>query len=253
MIGHQAVRLEMIQDALLHLGLARRAALPHALGDESEGDVVSRARVLGCFQVHGPLVIVPAGFEELHQVARRHNLHTEGAHQLHSAGVHARHVRVGVPRHIFHRDLACTLDQSGDARLQLLPAQVRLAAARQGVEGVRLDAVAQLACFAACWNVIEPAPRQHLLFAQSHHPARQDVEPAEVVEKPAIEALPLDGRLHGRKVKHEDSPPIDVVGTPDGVQMIIIEPIVPPADPSLKKEPACHGSRLPARPLRFFR
>ena len=88
-VREQLVLREMVEDALLHLGLADGAGLAHALGDEAEGGIVGGTRVPGRLEVHLPLRVAPARLELLHQVARRHHLGAERAYQLNGAGIDA--------------------------------------------------------------------------------------------------------------------------------------------------------------------
>ena len=202
MVRNEMVLLEVVEDAPLHLGFAHRAVAADALGDEGEGDGVGRVGVLRRLQVHGPLLVVPAGLEPLDQVARRHDLDAGGAHQLDGAGVHPRDVGVGVARHVLHRHAAGAGRQGRDAGLQFLPAQVLLAA-----PGRWSRACGSMRC-TSFWgspfggDEVEPAPRQHGVGRQVQDAAGQHVEAAEVVEQPAVQAEVAKGGLHGSEVEH---------------------------------------------------
>ena len=135
----------MVQDHLLHLGLAARRLLAHLLGDEAERDVVGGARVLGRFQVHRPLLVVPARLEQLDQIARRHDLDAERSHQLDRAGIDARDIGIGVARHVFHGHPLGALHRAPHAGFEFLPAQIDSLRAGHMIERRRLDAVDQLA------------------------------------------------------------------------------------------------------------
>ena len=121
------------------------AAVAAPLGNEAERHVIGRACVLGGLQMHGPLFVVPAGFEHLHQIARGHDFNAKGTDQFDGAGIDARDVRIGVARHVLHGDGMLPLHQRLHAGLEFLPAQIELRLARQMIESVRFDAMEQLA------------------------------------------------------------------------------------------------------------
>ena len=206
MIAHQAMLGEMIEDALLHFRLAHRAVPADPLGDEGKGYVERRARVLSRFLMHGPLFVIPARLEHLHEVAGRNHVDTAGTDQLDRAGIDPRNVRVGVAGHIFHGHPACAADQRRDASFQLLPAQIRPCRAGQMIQRMRLDAMLQLAGFTVCGNEIEPAAGQHRFARQADHAAGQHIEPAEIVKEPAIKTQLPDGRLNRCEVEHGNAP-----------------------------------------------
>jgi hypothetical protein len=74
------------------------------------------------------------------------------------------------------------------------------------VERMGLDAVNQLARLALCWDEIEPPPRKHSLLGQADDTPGKHVEPAEIVQKPAIVAELPDGRLNRWEVEHGNTP-----------------------------------------------
>ena len=202
MIGNQFVGGEVIENALLHFGFAHGAGVAHALGDEGEGDIVGRARVLGRFQVHGPLLVVPARFELLYQVAGRDDLDAEGADQFNRPGIDARDIGIGVARDVLHRHAVASLEQRLHARLQLLPAEIALRRPRNAIQGVRFDLMHQFARFAVGRHEIEPAPREDGVGGDVEDAAGQDVQAAKVVEQPAVEFRRSQGRLDQRKIKN---------------------------------------------------
>ncbi len=108
MIGDESVSGEVIQNALLHFRLAHRTGAADVLGDECESDIVSRARMLGRFQVHAPLLVIPARLELLDEIAGGDDLDAEGADQFDRPGIDARDVGIGVARHVFHRHAPTT-------------------------------------------------------------------------------------------------------------------------------------------------
>ena len=115
------------------------------------------------------------------------DLDAERPDQFDGAGVDAADVRVGVPRRVLHRHPLRPGDQLADAGLQLLPAEVDgLVVPGQVVERRRLDGVDQLLRLAGRGDEVEPAAGQ-LLLGQPDDPLGEDVEPAEVVQQPAVE------------------------------------------------------------------
>ena len=89
MIHDEAVLFEVLHDPALHVEFVHRAVRFNLLADEFPNGVVSRARVLGRFEVHRPLLIVPSRFEHLNQVAARHDLRPARSHQFNRAGIDA--------------------------------------------------------------------------------------------------------------------------------------------------------------------
>src|SRR5262249_28169527 len=148
MIGREAVWREVLENALLGVGLANGTLGANRVSNELESHVIGRARVDCCFQVHGPLLVVPTSLSELDIIFPWGDVRSTRAYELDRARVDARHVGIGVPRHVLHRDLLSALHETGDAGFQLLPAEIDLLWARQVIEGVRLDAVNQLAWLA---------------------------------------------------------------------------------------------------------
>src|ERR1019366_3300230 len=141
MVGHHAMLLEMGQDHLLYLGFTYWSFLANLIGDEAERDIISRTRVLGCFEMEDPLLIVPAGLETLNQVARRHDVDAEGAHQLDGAGIDARDIRIGVAWHVFHGDTLDAFDEGLHAGFEFLPTQIDPLRSRHVIERRRFNAV----------------------------------------------------------------------------------------------------------------
>src|SRR5262245_1352286 len=131
------------------------------------GFSVGRVRVLGGLQVHGNLAIVPGSFELLDQVTGRNYIDAETTHELDRARIDSRDVGIGVPRRILHRDVLGARDKLADSGFQLLPTEIYGFGTRQVIERGSFDPVDQLLGFAAGRDIVEPAPRTHLVVRKS--------------------------------------------------------------------------------------
>src|SRR5262249_15555533 len=89
-----------------------------------------------------------------------------------------------------------------DTRLQFLPAQIDGGFTGEGIERAGLNAMNQLARLALSRDVVEPPSREHYVFSDAEHAPRQDVEPAEIVEKPAVKLLTANGCLDRVEIEH---------------------------------------------------
>jgi len=70
------------------------------------------------------------------------------------------------------------------------------------VDDALLDAVDQLLRFAADGDEVEPAAGGVRIDRHADHSAGQDVQPAEIVEKPAVDAVFANCGLNRRQIEH---------------------------------------------------
>jgi hypothetical protein len=145
----------------------------------------------------------PDGLEVLDEFGARRGLDAHRADEFDRAGVHARDVRDVAHRRILHGDLgrvaararARGRERVAEVRVELLPAEVDEAAARERVELLGLDAVDDLGRLALGRYEVEPAARGELVLVEQEDAVGERVAAAEVVEEPAGEPGPAQSLL----------------------------------------------------------
>jgi hypothetical protein len=149
--------------------------------------------------------VIPGGFELLDEVTGRHDLRTEPANEFERPGVYPGDVGVAAAGAVLHRHPLAALEQPVHAGFEFLPTEVDGLGPRQVIERRGFDAVDELLRLAVGGDEIEPAASA-VLAGGPGDSGGKGVGAAEIVQKPAVEALFAEGGLHLGEVEHNGPP-----------------------------------------------
>ena len=190
-VGDEAFIAEPSGHELLDIVLGRRCTVANPTRDGIEGTVLDAVQLGGRFLMRVDLVVVPHGREPLHEVAGRHDTCARLPHELDRARIDARDVRNRAARRVLHRHGANAVQETLEPRLELIAPRVAFGGAGQVGERILFDGVNEPARLASRWDQVIPAPRREVtaLPRDGRHVGRDRIDPAEVVEQPAVDAV----------------------------------------------------------------
>ena len=202
-VAHEPRVAEPSGHQLLNVVLSRRHAVAQPARHRVERAIFDVIEDVRCLPVRRHLVRVPDRREPLHEIARRHHVHTGLAHELDCAGVYPGNVWNRAVCRVFHRDAPHAAEQAVQPGFQLIAAGVALGRTGQVRERIFLDRVDQGSRLAGGGNQVIPPPRRQVapLAGDRGHVGGDRIQAAKVVEQPAVKAVRRECRLHGGDVQ----------------------------------------------------
>ena len=120
--------------------------------------------------------------------------------QFDGACVDTREYGIAHERRVLHRDAPHAAEQLAQSGFELIAAGVARLRTRQMVERIALDGMDEAARFAGRRDEVVPAPRREVpaVAVDAGHFAGDGIQPVEIVQQPAVEAVGRERRLNGR-------------------------------------------------------
>src|SRR4051794_37544743 len=155
------------------------------------------------------LRVAPPSLKQLNQIRRRLHIQAETTDELDRSAIDHTYIRHSVIRRVLHRDGVRMSDHFLQTFPQFRPPRVRLFAAGQTVQRLRLDPMHQTPRFTRSRDEIKPTPRRQPVPSEPENAVRQRIAVMVVVEEPPIQTLVANRLLNRVHIQHlYRTPPI---------------------------------------------